>query len=92
MDNAIEASRETENPLIILNVGNIDNDVVIIISNSFIDKGYSPSQLEKKDMTTKGAGHGLGLYNVSEILKNYNNIYHETVIDNGMFIQQLRIS
>ena len=92
MDNAIEAAIETENPIINLNVGNIDNDVVIIISNSFIDKGFSPSQLEKKDMTTKGAGHGLGLYNVSEILKNYNNIYHETVIDNGMFTQQLRIS
>ena len=92
MDNAIEAARETDKPVINLNVGTADDDVVIIISNSFIDKGFSPSQLQKKDVTTKGEGHGLGLYNVSEILRNYNNIYHETLIEDNMFTQQLRIS
>ena len=92
MDNAIEAARETENPIINLNMGTVASDVIIIISNSFIDKGLSPSQLQKKDVTTKGEGHGLGLYSVSEILRSYNNIYHETLIEDNMFTQQLRIS
>ena len=92
MDNAIEAARETEYPIINLNMGTVDNDVIIIISNSFIDKGLSPSQLQNKDVTTKGEGHGLGLYSVSEILRNYNNIYHETLIEDNMFTQHLRIS
>jgi two-component system sensor histidine kinase AgrC len=92
MDNAIEASLETEKPVLNLHMGKVDNDVVCIISNNYIDKGISIAQMQKKDVTTKGKGHGLGLYNVSEILNKYNNIFHETHIENGLFVQQLRIS
>ncbi len=31
------------------------------------------------------------LFNVSEILNRYDNIYHETLIDNDLFIQQIQI-
>mgnify|MGYP006990138627 CR=1 FL=1 len=31
--------------------------------------------MHKKDVTTKGDGHGIGLHNVSEILNRYDNIY-----------------
>ena len=92
MDNAIEASLETEKPVLNLHMGKVDNDVVCIISNNYIDKGLSISQMQKKDVTTKGSGHGLGLYNVSEILNKYSNIFHETHIEDGLFVQQLRIS
>lgn len=92
MDNAIEASLETEKPVLNLHMGKVDNDVVCIISNNYIDKGISISQMQKKDVTTKGSGHGLGLYNVSEILNKYSNIFHETHIEDGLFVQQLRIS
>ena len=92
MDNAIEASLETEKPVLNLHMGKVDNDVVCIISNNYVDKGISISQMQKKDVTTKGTGHGLGLYNVSEILNKYSNIFHETHIEDGLFVQQLRIS
>ncbi|MCI9060365.1 MAG: ATP-binding protein, partial [Lachnospiraceae bacterium] len=39
-----------------------------------------------------GNGHGIGLHNVSEILNRYDNIYHETSIKEGLFIQQVQIS
>ncbi|MBR6402129.1 MAG: GHKL domain-containing protein [Eubacterium sp.] len=92
MDNAIEASLETEKPVLNLHMGKVDDDVVCIISNNYIDKGLSISQMQKKDVTTKGTGHGLGLYNVSEILNKYSNIFHETYMEDGLFVQQLRIS
>ena len=46
----------------------------------------------KKDITTKGEGHGIGLHNVFEILNRYDNIYHETIMKEDLFIQQVQIS
>ncbi len=92
LDNAIEACLETANPMIHFHLGKMNQDTVFIISNTFIDKGLSVTQMYKKGVTTKGAGHGIGLYNVSELLNRYNNIYHETLIQDGLFIQQVQIA
>lgn len=92
LDNAIEACLETEHPILNLHLGKMNQAVVFIISNTFIDKGLSVAQMHKKDVTTKGEGHGIGLHNVSEILNRYDNIYHETLIKEGLFIQQVQIS
>ena len=92
LDNAIEASLETEHPIVNFHLGKMNQDIVFIISNTFIDKGLSVAQMHKKEVTTKENGHGIGLSNVSEILNRYDNIYHETLIDKDLFIQQVRIS
>lgn len=92
LDNAIEASLETEHPTIHFHLGKMNEDIVFIISNTFIDKGLSISQMYKKEVTTKETGHGIGLYKVSVILNRYNNIYHETFIEDGLFTQQFQIS
>ncbi len=92
LDNAIEACLETEHPVLNLHLGKMNQDVVLIISNTFIDKGLSIAQMYKKDVTTKGDGHGIGLYNVSGILNRYDNIYHEIFIEDGLFIQKVQIS
>ncbi len=92
LDNAIEACLETEHPIVNFHLGKMNQDIVFIISNTFIDKGLSVAQMYKKEITTKGDGHGIGLYNVAEILNRYDNIYHETLIDEDLFIQQVRIS
>ena len=78
--------------MIHFHLGKMNQDTVFIISNTFIDKGLSVTQMYKKGVTTKGAGHGIGLYNVSELLNRYNNIYHETLIQDGLFIQQVQIT
>lgn len=92
LDNAIEACLETNHPVVNLHLGKMNQDIVFIISNTFIDKGLSVAQMHKKGVTTKGDGHGVGLCNVSEILNRYNNIYHETLMREGLFIQQVQIS
>lgn len=92
LDNAIEACLETEHPAINFHLGKMNQDIVFIISNTFIDKGLSIAQMHKKDITTKGEGHGIGLHNVFEILNRYDNIYHETIMKEDLFIQQVQIS
>ena len=92
LDNAIEACLETEHPILNFHLGKMNQDTVFIISNTFINKGLSITQMHKRGITTKGTGHGIGLYNVSEILYRYDNIYHETSIKDDLFIQQVQIS
>ncbi|SFL42641.1 two-component system, AgrA family, sensor histidine kinase AgrC [Lachnospiraceae bacterium KH1T2] len=92
LDNAIEASLESDNPQLNFHLACIDNDIVLRISNTYIDRGLSIAQMQKRNVTTKGKGHGLGLYNVSEIFKKYNNVYHETLTEDNLFIQQVQIS
>ena len=92
LDNAIEACLQTEHPVLNFHLGKTDRDIVFIISNTFIDKGLSIARMYQKDVTTKGDGHGIGLHNVSEILNRYDNISHETLIEDGMFIQQVQVS
>ena len=92
LDNAIEACLETEHPILNFHLNKINRDTVFIISNTFIDKGLSVTQMHKKGMNTKETEHSIGLHNVSEILYRYNNVYHKTSIKKDLFIQQVQIS
>nr|WP_302600867.1 ATP-binding protein [uncultured Acetatifactor sp.] len=91
LDNAIEACLETERPFLGFHLGRVEGDVVFLLSNSFVDRGLSLGQMCKKDVSTKGEGRGIGLYTVGEILNRYDNVYHETRMEEGVFIQQVRI-
>ena len=92
LDNAIEACLETARPVLNFHLGRMNGDTIFIISNTFVDKGLSVAQMQKKGVTTKGNGHGIGLSNVSEILNRYDHIYHETSVRDGLFVQQVQIS
>ncbi|SEM56036.1 two-component system, AgrA family, sensor histidine kinase AgrC [Butyrivibrio sp. ob235] len=91
LDNAIEAAVETEHPFINIHSGKLDNGIVFIIANSYIDHGLSVSQMCKKGVSSKGNDRGIGLYNVSVILNKYDNIFTETSIEDGSFIQKIHI-
>lgn len=91
LDNAIEAALETDNPVLTVHSGTSDKETVFIISNSYVDHGLSVSQMYKKGVSTKGEDHGLGLYNVSEILSKYANVFTETSMEDGLFVQKLQV-
>ena len=91
LDNAIEACLETERPFLGFHLGRVEGDVVFLLSNSFVDRGLSLGQMCKKDVSTKGEGRGIGLYTVGEILNRYDNVYHETRMEEGVFIQHVQI-
>nr|WP_242845497.1 GHKL domain-containing protein [Butyrivibrio sp. WCE2006] len=91
LDNAIEAALETDHPALNVHSCSIDNGILFMISNSFIDHGISVSQMYKKGISSKGEDRGLGLYNVATILAKYDNTFTETSMENGLFIQKLQI-
>ncbi|WP_175475310.1 sensor histidine kinase [Butyrivibrio sp. ob235] len=91
LDNAIEAAIETPHPVVNFHLGKVNSAVVFIISNSYVNHGISISQMAQMNTTSKGSGHGLGLYNVSKILSKHDNIFAETSMNDDLFTQQLQI-
>lgn len=91
LDNAIEAALETAAPKVNLHLANMDTYIALIISNSFVDRDLPISKMSELYATTKGAKHGIGLYNANSILMNYPSVFHETYIENDLFFQHIQI-
>lgn len=91
LDNAIEAAIETSHPAVNVHIGILDDSTTFIISNSYVSRGLSISQMTQKNVSSKGKERGLGLYNVSKILNKYDNVFTETSITDDLFVQKLQI-
>lgn len=92
LDNAIEATKECDNREIRFNIAKTDSNVCIVIANTYnTQKPISLSQISKKGFSTKGQNRGMGLYNVDMILAKYKNIFKQTKVDNGFFIQKIEV-
>lgn len=92
LDNAIEATLETEQPTIRFALINLDTEYIFIISNTFLEKGIPYATLSKPNVSTKGVNRGIGLYNAHEIIAKYNHVFLDTEIKNKSFVQRLQIS
>jgi len=91
IDNAIEACEGNRKANISIEIYNINKEIKIIISNSIINK-IDLKKIGKKGFTTKGKGHGNGLYLVTNLLKGNDKIKINTKIINDYFIQEIRIN
>ena len=91
LDNAIEASLETETPIIQFAAISSEDEYIFIISNSFLDHGIPHAILRKSTISTKGSNRGIGLYNAHEIISKYNHVLWETETTELYFIQRLII-
>lgn len=91
IDNAVEAALETVGKEVKFNVVLDSNSIVIVIANSFINKGVAINEIEKRAVSTKGEGRGIGLSNVNEILREYPNVNKMTEIKDKYFVQTLII-
>lgn len=92
LDNAIEATLETDQPTIRFALINLDTEYIFIISNTFLEKGIPYATLSKPNVSTKGVNRGIGLYNAHEIIAKYNHVFLDTEIKNKSFVQRLQIS
>lgn len=92
LDNAIEATLETDRPTIRFALINLDTEYIFIISNTFLEKGIPYATLSKPNVSTKGVNRGIGLYNAHEIIAKYNHVFLDTEIKNKFFVQRLQIS
>ena len=92
LDNAIEATLETGQPQIGLNIIQNTDSVSITISNRFHDNGVALYKLKQKGVSTKDGHQGIGLSNVQKIIRSYDNVLHETTMQCGFFTQHLELA
>ena len=97
LDNAIEASSECDNKKlnIIIRKDEKANRQLFIIENTYSNKDVNIDRIFEKGYTSKKSendkSHGLGLWNVKQIIKKNNNLNLFTTKDNTLFKQQLEI-
>lgn len=90
LDNAIEATLETDEKDISIQIYLEDGEMIICIANTFIGD-VDLNAIFEYGYTTKSDGHGFGLSLVKEILKENRDLCSETEISNNIFIQRLKI-
>lgn len=90
LDNAIEASAISNEKLLGIEIYLNNNDVDIIISNSYLGE-VDIKNVNEKGYSTKGKSHGYGLPLVKNILENSDIFSSETTTCNGIYIQKLNI-
>ena len=91
LDNAIEATLETKQPQIGLNIIQHKAGVSIIISNRFQDKGVALHELKQKGFSTKIGHQGIGLSNTQKIISSYDNVLLETTMRRDCFVQHMEL-
>ena len=88
-DNAIEASIESKNPEIVLDIYEKENYIYISLYNTYKGK-INIEDINNKNFSTKGKNRGLGLFIVNSITRKNKNIklnqkcrenYFETIIE-----------
>lgn len=86
LDNAIEASCETNNPIIIMDLYEDNESIYIKIGNNFCNS-IDLEEIGNKFYSTKGRGSGLGLFSIMQ-----NNLIKEKIeIINDFYYIELQI-
>lgn len=96
LDNAIEAAANCDKKLIIIDIHDIKSQKcqVLTIENTYSNKDIDISRLSEKGYTSKEndkQSHGIGLWQVSKILKKHNNVILDTRKNEDFFTQELVI-
>lgn len=92
LDNAIEATLETDQLQMGLNIIQNSAGVSIIISNRFQDKDLALHKLKQQGFSTKTGHQGIGLSNAQKIISSYDNVLLETTMQGGCFIQHMELA
>lgn len=90
LDNAIEAAEETRKKNVLIEVYELSNKVCFVFSNTFKKKNNFDDR-NKKGITTKGEGHGNGLYFASKLIDQNSFLESKQDVVDGYYIQQLII-
>ena len=90
IDNAIEASINSDKKLLGLEIYEENNEIIIIISNSYTGQ-INTNKVGKEHFSTKGKGRGYGLLLVKKILKHNNRFECEKEITSSLYIQNIII-
>ena len=93
LDNAIEASSECEEKVINLTFRNdyINKRNLIIVENTYSNKDVDLHNIFEKNVSSKDAHYGLGLWQVRKLIKRNSNVKLRTTKGDKFFTQQLEI-
>ena len=89
-DNAIEGAEESRKKNIAIEIYELKDRVNIVFSNTF-KKHKKIKDRNKKGVTSKGEGHGNGLYFASKLIKENPRLEEKQEIIDGYYIEQLTI-
>mgnify|MGYP004646013875 FL=1 len=90
LDNAIEASKNSKDKKMAIEIYKTDEDVEIIISNTYEGK-IDTESIGKTKYTTKGKNHGYGLMLVSKILEDNKRFEAQRIVTDIVYSQKLKI-
>lgn len=90
-DNAIEAALASDEPSISFSFFSEKSDLVLILENSTLEETLDTRSIFEVGHSSKGEGRGIGLANVNQILKKYDNTTLKTSSKNFTFRQELLI-
>lgn len=90
-DNAIEAARETRKKKVLVEVYEIKDHVTFVFSNTF-KKAKNSEDRNKKGVSSKGAGHGNGLYFASKLISENPWLSGKQEVIDKYYIQQLIVT
>ena len=89
-DNAIYASNESNEKELNFDLYIANNELVFNISNTY--KGEIDLNLiSKNGYTTKGKGHGFGLYDIDKTIRNINILNNKYEIIDNYFVTTLKV-
>ena len=96
LDNAIEAASQCEDKIIKIEIRDFKQRhcQTLTIENTYFDKNLDISKLSENGYTSKTEdkeNHGIGLWQVSKIVKKHNNVLLDTSKDEKFFKQDLAI-
>ncbi|MGG7144636.1 sensor histidine kinase [Clostridium nigeriense] len=89
LNNAIEATKESSNKKISIDVRKLEK-YKIEVKNNISGLNIDPSKIENffnKGFSSKGNGRGYGLYNVKKIVKKYKGTIYARVVDDYLVIE-----
>ena len=88
IDNAIDECKKMKRKNITIEIYEKDENLNIVISNT-CNKVISIKKMNKKGYTSKGKGHGNGLYFANKIIKREKRLNTEQQFLNNYFIQKI---
>ncbi len=89
-DNAISASKHSKEKELSFTLYKEKKDLIFKIANTYKDK-ININVIDKKGYTTKGYGHGLGLYDISKKIKNISELNNKYELIDNYFVVTLKL-
>lgn len=90
IDNAMDEVRGKEDPQVHIMVSSQEGYTTFRIKNRLYSQ-VDFHRIWQQGYSTRGAGRGVGLASYRNILKRYGNIFPVTAIQDGYFVQELKI-